>query len=375
MTKLLKRSPHFGMHAKNNPKGWFDFAGWEMPTHFSSLEEEVRACRERAILFDGHAMGEFHIRGPQALQAVQKLCANDMSKAKRGNIVYTSMLTENGGIFDDLVVFCLGPNHYLLTVAAFNVHKAGAWIDKHIAEFNAYLCDQSAGTTCIEIQGPASRKILEKVAKFDVSNEALPYYRFAEGRVGEVDCMVGRLGVTGELGYEIFYDPGYAWYMYELLQEAGQEHGLALCGNRTIGVMRLEKVYHVYTREIDESINPFEAGLGRAIKMEKGDFIGRAALVEIKARGNSRQLVGLIGDPGTKVAAPKTPVVSGGKEVGYVTAMANSPTLGKPIALAYVPVGLSALGTEVDVGSGGDKITMKVTSIPFVDPNGTRLRV
>src|SRR5688500_15108521 len=120
MTKLLRRSPHYGMHAKNNPKGWFDFAGWEMPTHFSSLEEEVKACRERAIRFDGHAMGEFHIQGRDALKAVQKLCANDMSKAKKGNLVYTSMCTEEGGIFDDLVVFCLGPDHYLMTVAAFN---------------------------------------------------------------------------------------------------------------------------------------------------------------------------------------------------------------------------------------------------------------
>ena len=375
MTKLLRRSPHFGMHARNNPKDFFDFAGWEMPTHFSTLEEEIKACREAAILFDGHAMGEFHIKGPDALKAVQKLCANDMSKAKKGNLVYTSMCTEAGGIFDDLVVFCLGPEHYLLTVAAFNVHKAPEWIERHIAGLDAYMCDQSAGTKCIEIQGPRSRQILKKVAQFDVSNEALPYYRFVEGKVGKVDCLVGRLGVTGELGYEIFYDPGHAWYMYELLQEAGKGEGLALCGNRTIGVMRLEKVYHVYTREIDESTNPFEAGLGRAVKLDKGDFIGRDALRKIKEKGNSRKLVGLVAEPGTKVAPPRTPVVADGAEVGHITAMANSPTLGKPIALAWVPVKLSEIGTEVTVGSGGDRIRMKVTSIPFYDPDGTRLRI
>jgi aminomethyltransferase len=374
MAKLLKRSPHYGMHLKNNPKGLFDFAGWEMPTHFSSLEEEVRACREAAILFDGHAMGEFHIKGREALRAVQKLCANDLGKAQRGNLVYTSMCTESGGIFDDLVVFCLGPQHYLLTVAAFNVDKASAWIEKHIAGMDAYLCNQSAGTTCIEVQGPESRAILQKVAQFDVSNAALPYYRFAEGKVGEVDCLVGRLGVTGELGYEIFYDAGHAWYMYELLQEAGKGHGLQLCGNRTIGIMRLEKVYHIYNREIDEATNPFEAGLGRAVKLEKGDFVGRDALRKIKERGNSRKLVGLIAEPGTKVAAPKTPVSASGHEVGYITAMANSPTLNKPIALAYVQLDASEVGTQLTVGNGSDSIKMTVTTIPFYDPNGTRLR-
>lgn len=374
MTKLLRRSPHFGMHAKNNPKGFFDFAGWEMPTHFSSLEEEVKACREAAILFDGHAMGEFHIKGADALKAVQKLCANDIGKAKKGNLVYTSMCTEAGGIFDDLVVFCLGPENYLLTVAAFNVHKATQWIEKHIAEFDAYLCNQSAGTTCIEIQGPQSRAILQKVAEFDVSNDALPYYRFVEGKVGGVDCLVGRLGVTGELGYEIFYDPGYAWHMYELLQEAGKGHGLELCGNRTIGVMRLEKVYHVYTREIDESTNPFEAGLGRAVKLDKGDFIGRDALRKIKERGDTRKLVGLVAEQGTKVAAPKTPIMANGDEVGHITAMADSPTLGRPIALGYVPIGLSDVGTELNVGTAADSIRMMVTSIPFYDPDGSRLR-
>ena len=375
MTKLLRRSPHFGMHAKNNPKGYFDFAGWEMPTHFSSLEEEVKACRGAAILFDGHAMGEFHIKGPQALQAVQKLCANDIGKAKKGNLVYTSMCTEAGGIFDDLVVFCLGPEHYLLTVAAFNVDKAPEWIARHIAEFDAYLCDQSPGTTCIEIQGPRSRDILQKVAQFDVSNEALPYYRFVQGKVGQVDCLVGRLGVTGELGYEIFYDPGHAWYMYELLQEAGKDHGLALCGNRTIGVMRLEKVYHVYTRDIDEGINPYEAGLGRAVKLDKGDFVGRDALRKIKENGPKRKLIGLIAEPGTKVAAPKTPITAGGAQVGYVTAMANSPTLGRPIALGYVSPDVSEIGTELKVGLDAEAVNMTVTSIPFYDPDGSRLRV
>jgi aminomethyltransferase len=287
------------------------------------------------------------------------------------------MCTENGGIFDDLVVFCVSPEDYLLTVAAANVDKASPWIQKQIAKFNAYMCDLSSGTTCIEVQGPRSRAILQKVANFDCSNESLPYYRFVQGKIGQVDCLIGRLGVTGELGYEIFYDPGYAYYMYDLLLDAGKEHGISLCGNRTIGVMRLEKVYHIYNREIDEQTNPFEAGLGKAVKLDKGDFIGRDALRRIKERGLNRKLVGLIADPGQVVAPPKTMVFKDGESVGYITAMAHSPTLNKRIALAYVKIEASQIGGQltVPVDAGAADIGMAVTAIPFYDPEGKRLRV
>lgn len=124
MTKILRRSPHYGQHLAHGAKTFFDFAGWEMPTHFSSLEQEAAACRNAAILFDGHAMGELHIKGKDALKAVQKLCVNDIAQARPGMFVYTSLCTEEGGIFDDLVVFCLAPNHYLLTMAAFNTQAA-----------------------------------------------------------------------------------------------------------------------------------------------------------------------------------------------------------------------------------------------------------
>src|SRR5690606_16662356 len=141
----------------------------------------------------------------------------------------------------------------------------------------------------------------------------------------------GRLGVTGELGYEIFYDPAYAWYMYDLLMDAGKEFDMALCGNRTIGVMRLEKVYHIYNREIGENTNPFEAGLGKAVKLNKGDFVGRDALVKIKEKGLSTKLVGLIAEPGVPIAPPKSIILQDDKQVGWITAMALSPTLNKTI--------------------------------------------
>ena len=374
MVNLLKRSPHFGQHVAHGAKTFFDFAGWEMPTHFSSLEDEVEACRTRAILFDGHAMGELHVQGPDALKAVQRVCANDLSKAKPGQCAYTSLCTPDGGILDDLVIFCLSEDHYLLTVAAANVGKTPGWVEKHTRDLNVCVSNQSAGTTCIEIQGPLSRKILAKVAEFDVSNDRLPYYRFVHGRIAGIDCLVGRLGVTGELGYEIFYDPGYAWTMYDALFEAGRSEGLALCGNRTIGMLRLEKVYHIYAREIDETTNPYEAGLGRTVKLDKGDFIGRDALARIKQNGTARKLIGFDAGPRPVAIPPRATITAVGAEVGKVTAAAFSPTLRRTIGLGYVKPSLAQLGTELTIASESGNITANAVEIPFVDPKGERLR-
>ena len=375
MAKMLKRSPHFGQHVAHGAKEFFDFAGWEMPTHFSSLQQEAQACRNAAILFDGHAMGELHIRGKDALKATQKLCVNDIAPAQPGMMVYTSLCTEDGGIFDDLVVFCLAPDHYLLTMAAFNTHKTPSWVEKHTAGMSVCVSDMSAGTTCIEIQGPKSRKILQKIAEFDASNEGLPYYRFLRGKIAGIDCIVARLGVTGELGYEIFYDSGYAWTMYDAFVKAGEGDNLELCGNRTIGTFRLEKVYHVYTRDIDETTNPYEAGLGRTVKLDKGDFIGRAALAAIHKKGPSRKLIGLeIGDEPITVAA-KSPISIKAQTAGHVRVVGFSPTLKKAIGLGYVDTAYATDGEKVTLASDKGPITAKIVPIPFFDPKGTRIRV
>ena len=375
MARMLRRSPHYGQHVAHGAKEFFDFAGWEMPTHYSTLADEAKACRTTAILFDGHAMGELHVKGKDALKAVQKLCANDIGKAQPGMLVYTALCTEEGGIFDDLVVFCLAPAHYLLTMAAFNTHKTPAWVEKHTAGMNVCVTDLSAGTTCIEIQGPKSREIIQKIAEADVSDKALPYYRFINAKIAGIDCMIARLGVTGELGYEIFYDPGHAWRMYDAFVDAGKDSGMALCGNRTIGMFRLEKVYHVYTRDIDESTNPFEAGLGRAVKLDKGDFIGRGALARIKESGPTRKLIGFeIGDKPVTVAG-KSAIQIGEKQVGYVTVVGFSPTLQKSIGLGYVAASEAHDGNELTLTADSATLKAQIVSIPFFDPKGTRIRI
>lgn len=370
---MLKRSPHYGQHVAHGAKSFFDFAGWEMPEVFSSLEEEVAACRSAAVLFDGHQMGEVHIKGADAHAAVQKVCANHI-EAEPGRCFYSSLLDEAGCMVDDLVVLCLAPDHYLLTAAAFNVAKTPDWVRRHIADMDAHVEDLTSGTTIIEIQGPESRRILQSIADVDISDATLPYYRFAEGKVAGIDAVIARVGVTGELGYEIIYDPGHAWTMYQALVDAGGDHGLALCGSKTVGTFRLEKVYHVYTRDIDETTNPFEAGLGWTVNFDKGDFIGRDAAARIRDTGVERQFVGFEVHEGPASVAPGTPIEAGGNAVGKATIAAPSPTLGKTIGLGYVAPEYAAVGTRLSIRTDPQPLDATVVETPFFDPEGKRIR-
>ncbi len=374
MARILKRSPHFASHVAHGAKSFFDFAGWEMPEHFSSLEEEAKACREAAVLFDGHQMGEIHLKGKDAHKAVQTICAADI-KAEPGRCFYSSLCNEDGGIVDDLVVLCLAPDHYLLTAAAFNVTKTPGWIEGHVAGMDVKVDDQTNGTTIIELQGPKSREVLRNITDVDISNGALPYFRFVRGKVAGVDCLIARLGVTGELGYEIIYDPAYAYTMYDGLVDAGKDAGLALCGNKTVGIFRLEKVYHIYTREIDETTNPFEAGLGAHVRFDKGNFIGRDALLRIRDKGITRKLVGYVVDGAALMVPPGTPIAVGGKDVGKATLAAHSPTLNKVIGLGYVPVEFSEIGSALTIRAESGNLSATVVETPFFDPKGERIRV
>ena len=374
MTKILKRSPHFGQHVAHGAKGFIDFAGWEMPEHFSSLEHEVKTCREAAVLFDGHQMGEIHVKGKGAHAAVQKVCAADI-KPETGRCSYSSLLNEKGGIVDDLVVLCLAPDHYLMTAAAFNVDKTPGWLDSHIGDMDITIDDQTNGSTIIEIQGPNSRDILQNITEADISNKALPYFRCVETKVAGIDAIVARLGVTGELGYEIVYDSGFAWTMYDALLDAGRDHGLGLCGSKTVGIFRLEKVYHIYTREIDETTNPFEANLGSFVQLDKGDFIGRDAMLAVKEKGVDRKLVGYEVDSEPIVVTPGTPIEIDSNTVGKATFAAYSPTLDKVLGLGYVPVEHSQEGSGLTIVTETEKLSASVVGTPFFDPKGKRIRI
>ena len=370
----MKHSPSFARHM-TSATHFFDFAGYEMPEYYTSMEEETKACRERVILFDGHAMGEVHLVGKDALAAMQKLCVADISRLRPGRCAYTSMCKEDGGIFDDFVAFCIAPDHYLMTVAAVNVDKAPPWIEEHIQGMDCHMLNLSSGTTCLEIQGPRSRDVLMKLTDTDVSNEALPYFSFFQGKVAGIDALVARLGVTGELGYEIFFPAEWALDVYDAIMEAGEEFGIAPCGLGTVRNFRLEKVYSIYGRDLGEFTNPFEANIGWTVKFDKPDFIGKEALQRIQDQGISKRLTGFeVSTPNAAVAGGSDITINGAK-VGQVTACGYSYTLGKTIGLGYVGIDHSTPGTVLQLEGSNPPCSATVVEIPFYDPEGARIRM
>ncbi len=370
----MKHSPSFARHMTLATR-FFDFAGYEMPEYYTSMEEETTACRERVILFDGHAMGEVHLVGNDALAAMQKLCVADISKLRPGRCAYTSMCKEDGSIFDDFVAFCIAPDHYLMTVAAVNVDKSPPWIEEHIRGMDCHMLNLSSGTTCLEIQGPRSRDVLKKLTDVDASNEALPYFSFFQGKVAGIDALVARLGVTGELGYEIFFPAEWALDVHDAIMEAGEEFGIAPCGLGTVRNFRLEKVYSIYGRDLGEFTNPFEAAIGWTVKFDKPDFVGKEALQRIQDQGITRRLTGF------EVSTPEAAVAGGsditvnGEKVGQVTACGYSYTLGKTIGLGYVGIDHSTPGTELRLEGSTPPCGATVVEIPFYDPKGARIRM
>ena len=273
------------------------------------------------------------------------------------------------------VVFCLAENHYLLTVAAFNVHKTPGWVEKHTAGMDVCVMDMSAGTTCIEIQGPKSRQIMQKIADFDCSNAALPYYRFVTCKIADIEVMVARMGVTGELGYEIFYDPGYAWQMYDASVKAGQGEGMELCGNRTIGMFPALKKSIMSTRatSTNRPILTRPALAGRS-SWTKAISSGARCSPRSWQTVRSRKLVGYVASDLPVNVAPKSPIKVGSEPVGHVTIVGFSPTLKKAIGLGYVKPAHAAIGSQLTLQSDSGMLSATIVETPFFDPKGTRLR-
>jgi aminomethyltransferase len=306
---------------------------------------------------------------------MQKLCVADIASLKPGRCAYTSMCKEDGGIFDDFVAFCLAPDHYLITVAAVNVDKTPPWIEQHIQGMDCHMLNMSSGTTCLEIQGPRSRDVLKKLTEADVSNEALPYFSFIQVKVAGIDAIVARLGVTGELGYEVFFPAEWALDVYDAILEAGLDFGMVPCGLDTVRTFRLEKVYSIYGRDLGEFTNPFEAGIGWTVKFNKPDFIGKQALQKVKEEGIKRKLVGFEASITGAAAAGGSDITVDGEKVGQVTVCGYSYTVGKTIGLGYVTVEHSSLGTELQILGSDAHFNASVVQIPFYDPKGARIRM
>jgi len=334
-----------------------DFAGWEMPVQYAGVIEEHRAVRTAAGLFDVSHMGEVRVRGAGAEAFLQRLTPNDVSKLVPGRAHYSGLLTESGTYVDDLLIYRLGPEDFLVVVNASNAQRDFEWIASR-AEGHATVTNESDRYALLALQGP---KALEILAAF--SSEAiggLKYYGFAEGRVAGVHALISRTGYTGEDGFELYLAPEDAPAVWRRLVEAGASPA----GLGARDTLRLEAAMALYGHEIDETTTPFEAGLGWVVKLDKGDFLGRDALASQKAQGIPRKLVGFEVQ-GRGIARQGHGVVSDGGAVGAVTSGTWSPTFEKALGMAYVPPELAAPGTALKLEVRGKELPAAVVELPF----------
>ena len=357
----LRKTPLNAHHRASNAR-MMPFAGWDMPVEYSGIVNEHLAVRTRAGLFDVSHMGEIEIAGKDAVAAVQRISSNDAGGLQVGQAQYSGLLTPAGTYIDDMIVYRMAPNHFMLVVNASNVAKDYAWISEQIKLVgDAAVIDSSNRYALIAIQGPASAEILQPLSTVEL-NEVQPFW-FAHGHVADARVTVARTGYTGEDGFEIFVPPNMADAVWRGLLESGRSADIVQVGLGARDTLRLEAAMRLYGNDIDESTTALEAGLGWTLGWKK-DFIGSDALREQKEKGLARKLVGFeMIDRG--IARHGYPVVRGGKPVGVVTSGTQTPFLKKAIGMAYVPIDVAAAGTEIDIDVRGRASKARVIPLPF----------
>ncbi|MFJ1739854.1 glycine cleavage system aminomethyltransferase GcvT [Streptomyces microflavus] len=348
-----------------------DFAGWDMPLRYASERDEHNAVRTRAGLFDLSHMGEITVTGPEAAAFLSYALVGNIATVGNGRARYTMIVQEDGGIVDDLIVYRLGETEYMVVANAGNAQIVLDALTARVVGFDAEVRDDRDAYALLAVQGPEAPAIMKAVTDADL--DGLKYYAGLPGTVAGVPALIARTGYTGEDGFELFVAPVHAEQLWRALTEAGEAHGLIPCGLSCRDTLRLEAGMPLYGHELTTALTPFDAGLGRVVKFEKeGDFVGREALTAAAERAESappRKLVGLIAE-GRRVPRAGYPVVAVGgpdsKVIGEVTSGAPSPTLGKPIAMAYVDAAFAAPGTEgVGVDIRGTHEPYEVVALPF----------
>ncbi|MFF6846332.1 glycine cleavage system aminomethyltransferase GcvT [Streptomyces antimycoticus] len=345
-----------------------DFAGWDMPLRYGSERDEHTAVRTRAGLFDLSHMGEISLIGSQAGEALDHALVGRLSALAVGRARYTMICDDEGGILDDLIVYRLGDEEFLVVANASNAQVVLDALTERAGGFEATVRDDRDAYALIAVQGPESPGILGSLTDADL--EGLKYYAGLPGTVAGVPAMIARTGYTGEDGFELFLAPGDAERVWEALTEAGAPVGLVPCGLSCRDTLRLEAGMPLYGNELTTDTTPFDAGLGRVVKFDKpGDFVGRQALEAASREADTvspRTLVGLVAEGRRVPRAGYAVVAADGSPIGQVTSGAPSPTLGKPIAMAYVDPEYANPGTEgVSVDIRGTREPYEVVALPF----------
>ncbi|MBD5779297.1 glycine cleavage system aminomethyltransferase GcvT [Pelagicoccus sp. NFK12] len=360
-----KRTPLYDFNVAHGGR-MVDFAGWEMPVQYASIVEEHKATRTAAGLFDVSHMGEATVEGPGAEAFLNYVLTNDVSSMEDGKALYSLMCHPSGGVVDDLLVYRKKEGSYLLCLNASNVDKDLAWLSEKAEAFDVSLVDVSDQYGLIALQGPRTFGILDELSSVDLSN--LGYYRFVEGEIGGVPCIVSRTGYTGEVGVELFVAAERAAELAETLLDAGASKGLVLAGLGARDSLRLEAGYSLYGHEIDDEVGPVEANLMWTVSLKKeGDFIGRSAIEAKKAQGADKKVV-FFKTGGRRIARPGTEIVLDGAKVGTVVSGTFSPILNEAIGSALVDAS-AAKSEALAVDLRGKVFPIERTRPPFLPLN------
>ena len=339
------------------------YAGYDMPVEYSGITDEHLAVRTRAGVFDVSHMGQIEIAGKEAFSAVQRISCNDANKLQQGHAQYSGLLTPSGTFVDDIVVYRLGPSHFMLVVNAANVAKDYAWITDQLKTMSdVAVVDTSSRYALIALQGPAAVETLRPIVTVDV--EHVPYYGFTYGEVANARALISRTGYTGEDGFEIFVPPNTADRVWQALLESGSVAGVVPCGLGARDTLRLEAGMRLYGNDIDDTTTPVEAGLGWIVGWHKQAFVGADRLRQQKAQGPERRLVGFeLTDRG--IARQGHAVVRDGTAVGHVTSGTQTPFLKKAVGMAYVPADMTTEGTPLEIDIRGKVTPAVVVKLPF----------
>ncbi|WP_433831669.1 GcvT family protein [Actinoplanes sp. CA-015351] len=330
---------------------------------------EAAVTRSRVAMYDMTPLRRLEVSGPGSLEFLQRLTTNNLDKSV-GSVTYTLMLDHRGGVRSDLTVARLGPQ--VFQVGA-NGPLDDDWMRQH-APASVQVRDITAGTCCIGLWGPRARDVLQPLTASDFSNFSMKYFRAQKAYIGEVPVTAMRLSYVGELGWELYTSADLGLKLWDTLWDAGQEHGIIAAGRSAFNSLRLEKGYRAWGTDMTTEHDPYSAGLGFAVRMDKGDFIGRPALASLSASPLSRQLTCLTLDDPAHVVMGKEPVFAGGTPVGYVTSASYGYTIGRTVAYAWLPASLSVPGTAVTVEYFGERLPATVAAEPLFDPKMERIR-
>ncbi|MBL7960584.1 glycine cleavage system aminomethyltransferase GcvT [bacterium] len=362
----MKKTPFYDKHVAAGAK-MAEFAGYYMPIRYDGDIVEHQRVRTNVGVFDVTHMGEFYVSGNGAMEFLQKMTVNDVSKLALHQAQYSAMCKPDGGIVDDLIVYRFA-DKFMLVVNAANLEKDFNWLKSHCPS-DVKLENVSDHIALLAIQGPNAQNVLQQLTTVNLSN--IKFYWFDEGEVDGVHMTISRTGYTGEIGYELYFDEKHGDKIWNAVMKAGEKYNIGLAGLGARDTLRLEMKYCLYGNDIDETTHPLEAGLGWITKLKKGDFNGRDVMLKAKEKGLTRLLIGLEVD-GKIPARHGYDVMKDGEKVGIITSGTFSPTLQKAIAMAYVDTRFSEIGTSLTVNARGRSLTAKVIPTPFYNGNPSK---